>query len=112
MTKITQEVSRRLTELRMSGMPMKECARLLRINPGSLAQHLLRRASTSARQAPANDNHPNRMTRWSIVNGGCSTQCELVPVTVVRTLVPANDNRADIEAGQIVNDYALSKAVA
>jgi len=41
---------------------------------------------------PANDNHPDRITRMTAYNGGCSTTSGMVPVSLVR--VPTIDGVA------------------
>lgn len=48
-------------------------------------------ADTPLRQA-ANDNHPDRVTRMTAYNGGCSTTSGMVPVSLVR--VPTIDGVA------------------
>lgn len=40
----------------------------------------------------ANDNHPDRVTRMTPYNGGCSTTSGMVPVSLVR--VPSIDGKA------------------
>lgn len=44
------------------------------------------------RPVAANDNHPNRVTRMSARNGGCSTTSGKMPVTLVR--IPTIDGLA------------------
>ncbi|NGO63920.1 hypothetical protein G6N76_09550 [Rhizobium daejeonense] len=45
---------------------------------------------------PANDNHPDRVTRMVAANGGCSTTSGMVPVTLVR--VPTVDGPYEVAA--------------
>lgn len=47
------------------------------------------------RQAPANDNYPDRVTRMSARNGGCSTTSGKMPVTLVR--IPTIDGPAPLQ---------------
>ena len=42
---------------------------------------------------PANDNNPDRVTRMTPRNGGCSTTSGMMPVTVVR--IPSIDGVAE-----------------
>ena len=49
-------------------------------------------AMQAAKLKAANDNHPDRVTRMTAYNGGCSTTSGLVPVSLVR--VPTIDEVA------------------
>lgn len=56
----------------------------------------------------ANDNNPDRATRMTAHNGGCSTVSGMMPVSVRRVAEGVDDENA--EAGRVVNDYALQVA--
>lgn len=63
------------------------------------------------RPIAANDNNPDRATRMTAHNGGCSTISGLMPVSVQRVSESLPDDE-NTEAGLAVNDYALRQVAA
>lgn len=104
--------------MRQSGASIEEIAARAGLKFSTAYQRLRREYGAEAikRQdlpGPANDNNPHRVTRMTPRNGGCSSVSGMMPVTVVRTANNDNDQDADlIEAGAVVNEYALRQVAA
>jgi hypothetical protein len=71
--------------LRQGGANINEIAAKAGIKPMTAYQRLRRAyGTTDPLPGPCNDNNPNRVTRMSARNGGCSTVSGLMPVTLRR----------------------------
>lgn len=109
-----------LTEMfsmRRNGATIAQISERSGLKPMTVYQRLRRtygddalKSNLSPLPGPANDNNPDRVTRMSAHNGGCSTASGMMPVTLVRTA--ANDNFEDdvMAAGLAVHEYALQVA--
>ncbi|OKP79806.1 hypothetical protein BTE77_06870 [Ensifer adhaerens] len=101
--------------MRQGGASIADIGRRSGLKPMTAYQRLRREYGVEALAplpGPANDNNPERVTRMTPRNGGCSTTCGMMPVTVVRTA--ANDNAEDdvMAAGLAVHEYALQRVAA
>jgi len=56
----------------------------------------------------ANDNHPDRITKFVVHNGGRSASSYMVPVTLAR----CGEGTEDDADGAAVNEYALRQVAA
>jgi len=114
MTIITDSASADLHARRADGSSYRKIAEAVGMKTMTVYQHLRRRGILTAmpvRLESANDNNPERVTRMSPHNGGCSTLSGMMPVSVKR--LAANDNTPDAEselAGRAVNEYAMRVA--
>ena len=103
--------------MRQGGASIAEISKTAGLKFGTTYQRMRREFGTDAIRrtlpGPANDNNPERVTRMTPHNGGCSTTSGMMPVTV-RRLVAANDNLPDEDevAGAVVNEYALQQVAA
>lgn len=77
---------------RKGGETVKEIARSSGIKIGTLYQQFNRKLGGTPMPGPANDNNPDRVTRMTPRNGGCSTTSGKMPVTLVR--IPSIDGHA------------------
>ena len=94
MTEITSEMLADMHARRLNGESVAEIAVRYNVTPMSAYQRLRRKYglenySTKPELVAANDNHPDRVTRMSPRNGGCSTTSGMMPVTLKR--VPSVD---------------------
>ncbi|THK34419.1 hypothetical protein EHS39_30090 [Ensifer sp. MPMI2T] len=102
--------------MRQSGASIAQISEAAGLKPMTVYQRLRREYGVAALAptlpGPANDNNPDRVTRMTPRNGGCSTLSGMVPVTVVRTA--ADDNAEDevMAAGLAVHEYALQQVAA
>lgn len=102
--------------MRQGGASIADISKHAGLKPMTAYQRLRREYGVAALApnlpGPANDNNPERVTRMTPRNGGCSTTSGMMPVTV-RRLVAANDNACeDEQAGAVVNEYALQQVAA
>lgn len=101
--------------MRQGGASIADIGRRAGLKPMTAYQRLRREYGVDALSplpGPANDNNPDRVTRMTPRNGGCSTTSGMMPVTV-RRLVAANDNACeDEQAGLAVHEYALQQVAA
>lgn len=74
---------------REGGETVKEIARSSGIKAGTLYQQFNRKLGGTPMPGPANDNNPDRVTRMTPRNGGCSSTSGKMPVTLVR--IPSLD---------------------
>lgn len=100
--------------MRQGGASIADIGRRAGLKPMTAYQRLRREYGVEALAplpGPANDNNPERVTRMTPRNGGCSTTSGMMPVTV-RRLAAANDNAEDevMAAGLAVHEYALQVA--
>lgn len=105
--------------MRQGGASIAEISKTAGLKFGTTYQRMRREFGTEAIKrnlpGPANDNNPDRVTRMTPRNGGCSTTSGMMPVTVRRLLeAAANDNVPDEDeaAGAVVNEYALQQVAA
>lgn len=101
--------------MRQGGASIADIGRRAGLKPMTAYQRLRREygVETLNLPGPANDNNPDRVTRMTPRNGGCSTTSGMMPVTV-RRLAAANDNAEDevMAAGLAVHEYALQQVAA
>lgn len=98
MTIISDSASADIRAMRQRGLHHKDIAQAVGLKPMTVYQHLRRCGGLAVmpkRPAPANDNHPDRVTRMAAHNGGCSTLSGMMPVTLKR--VPSLDGVAGEE---------------
>ena len=107
MTIITSTMLSDMHARRESGESVADIAARYNVKTGTVYQQFSRNFGGTPLPGPANDNNPRRKTHMTPRNGGCSTLSGLMPVSVPRVIAAANDNYADLAAGQAVNDYAL-----
>lgn len=118
MTLITSTMLADMHARRENGESVADIAARYNVKPMAAYQRLRRKHGLGVNApriysapTPANDNLSDdgheKMTRMAPHNGGCSTLSGLMPVSLPRVLTAANDNDADLQAGQAVNDYAL-----
>ncbi|MEZ2132517.1 MULTISPECIES: hypothetical protein [unclassified Sinorhizobium] len=113
MTQITSTMLADMHARRLSGEGFADIARSYGLKQMTVYQAMRRKYGLDAyRLTSANDNHPDRATRMSAHNGGCSTLSGLMPVTVPMVAdTPAEDD-ADMAAGIAVNEYMLQQVAA
>lgn len=71
--------------MRAAGSSINEIAARAGLRPMTAYQRLRRAYGPSGTlPGPSNDNNPDRVTRMSARNGGCSTTSGLMPVTLRR----------------------------
>lgn len=115
MTKIDSTMLADMHARRRSGEKIDAIASRYNIKPMTAYQRLRRAFGTSeVLPGPNNDNHPDRITKMSPRNGGCSTLSGMMPVTLptIATMetapvalssreallaVAANDNRQPMQ---------------
>jgi hypothetical protein len=95
MTQITSELLADMHARRIAGETVADIAARYDVKPMTIYQAFRRAHGGTPLPGPANDNNPNRVTRMSARNGGCSTTSGLVPCTLVR--IPSIDGPAGHE---------------
>lgn len=98
MTIITSTTLADMHARRLTGESVADIARSYGIKETAVYQRLRRQYGLEIyRQVPpaANDNYPDRVTRTSYRNGGCSTLSGAMPVSVAR--VPCIDGPAPLQ---------------
>lgn len=93
MTKITSVVLADMFARRQRGETVAEIAVRFNVKPGSIYQKFNRDMGGTPLPGPANDNHPDRVTRMTPHNGGCSSTSGKMPVTLQR--VPTLDGAVE-----------------
>lgn len=104
MTIISDAASADLHAMRAEGATYRKIADAVGLKKITVYQHLRRRgalqempaASFVERRAAANDNNPDRVTRMSAHNGGCSTLSGMMPVSLKR--IPSIDGDVQVAA--------------
>ena len=84
MTIITAETLAEMRVARISGETVKSIASRYGVSAKAVYQSFSRNLGATPMPGPANDNHPDRVTRMMPRNGGCSTTSGKVPVTLMR----------------------------
>ena len=101
--------------MRQGGASIADIGRRSGLKPMTAYQRLRREYGVEALAplpGPANDNNPERVTRMTPRNGGCSTTSGMMPVTVRRLAAAEPVVDEDEQAGAVVNDYALQQVAA
>lgn len=95
MTQITSEMLADMHDRRLRGETDVEIATRYNVKPMAVYQRLRRTYGLDAyskNPGPANDNNPDRVTRMTARNGGCSSLSGKMPVSLVR--IPSLDGQA------------------
>lgn len=95
MTVITSTMLADMHDRRLRGETDVEIATRYNVKPMAVYQRLRRTYGLDAytkKPGPANDNNPNRVTRMTARNGGCSSLSGKMPVSLVR--IPSLDGQA------------------
>ncbi|MGF9564123.1 hypothetical protein AAIH70_11470 [Neorhizobium sp. BT27B] len=90
---IDDETLGQIIEMKEAGNSFQKIADALGYGKTTIIEAINGRKPT--RQAPANDNHPDRTTRMSARNGGCSTTSGMMPVTLRR--IPTIDGPSPLQ---------------
>lgn len=92
MTQITSEMLAMMHARRSRGESVASIAASFNVKPMTVYQQFNRKLGGSPTPGPANDNNPDRVTRMTARNGGCSSLSGKMPVSLVR--IPSIDGKA------------------
>lgn len=100
MTKITSDTLAMMHARRLRGESVASIAASYNVKPSSVYQQFNRNLGGTPLPGPANDNNPDRVTRMTARNGGCSSLSGKMPVTLAR--IPTIDGQPQQVATQQV----------